>query len=67
MRIILNCEEVVGANRKKIVRLRIGYCTSSGDTIRVNNCGIEIYNALVDGFKNEAFKDKELVVEGERR
>ena len=47
--------------------MRLGYYTSTKDTLRVANCGIEIYNALVDGFKNEGLNDKELVVEGERR
>ena len=67
MRIIINVEEVRGGHQKKVVRMRLGYYTSTKDTLRVSNCGIEIYNALVDGFKNEGLSDKELVVEGERR
>ena len=67
MRIIINVEEVRGGHQKKVVRMRLGYYTSNKDTLRVANCGIEIYNALVDGFKNEGLNDKELVVEGERR
>lgn len=67
MRIIINVDEVRSGHQKKAVRMRLGYYTSAEDTLRVSNCGIEIYNALVDGFKNEGLSDKELVVEGERR
>ena len=67
MRIIINVEEVRGGHQKKGVRMRLGYYTSTKDTLRVSNCGIESYNALVDGFRNECLNDKELVVEGERR
>lgn len=66
MRIIINVEEVRGCHQKKMVRMRLGYNSSIKDSLRVTNCGIEIYNALVDGFRNEGLSDKELVVEGER-
>ena len=67
MRIIINVEEARGGHQKKGVRMRLGYYTSTKDTLRVSNCGIEIYNTLVDGFRNKGLNDKELVVEGERR
>ena len=58
MRIIINVEEVRGGHQKKVVRVRLGYYTSTKDTLRVSNCGIEIYNALVDGLRTKVLTTK---------
>jgi len=50
MRIILDIDETKDANNRKAVRLRSKYYRSSGDGLRVYNCGIGIYNLLVEAF-----------------
>ena len=52
MRIIINIDEAIDPDRpgKKTVRVRTGYYFSSGDELRIQNCGVEIYNVLKEGF-----------------
>ena len=68
MRIIINIEAVKDPNRhgRKTVRVRTGYQISSGDEIRVQNCGVEIYNVLKEGF-GRGFDGGLVIHEGERK
>jgi len=50
MRIIINIDEAKDGNGKKAVRVRTGYYFSGGDELRVQNCGVEIYGLIKEGF-----------------
>ena len=52
MRIIINIDAVNDPERygKKAVRVRTGYTFNSNDKLAVQNCGVEIYNIIKDGF-----------------
>lgn len=72
MRIILNIDECTppaktgGKPGLRKIRLRVNYYTSSGDSLRTQNCGVEIYNLLQEAFSN-SFEGGILEFEGERR
>ena len=67
MRIIINIDAAKDPNRpgKKAVRVRTGYYLNSGDDLRIQNCGVEIYAALKEGF-GRGFEGGEIIHEGER-
>lgn len=66
MRIIINIDEAKDGNGKKAVRVRTGYYFSSGDELRVQNCGVEIYNILKEGF-GRGFNGGLVIHEGEKK
>ena len=68
MRIIINIDEVKDPDRigKKTIRVRTGYYFSSGDKLRIQNCGVEIYNTLKEGF-GRGFEGGLIIHEGERK
>ena len=67
MRIILDLDKHRDErDGKRKVRLRVKYYTSSGDDLRVHNCGVEIYNLLMEGFEH-SFSGGIIVFEGEKR
>ena len=68
MRIIINIDAVKDPERpgKKTVRVRTGYYFSGGDELRSQNCGVEIYNVLKEGF-GRGFDGGLVIHEGERR
>ncbi len=67
MRIIINIDAVKDPDRpgKKTVRVRTGYTFSSGDELRIQNCGVELYNILKESF-GHGFKGGIVIHEGER-
>ena len=68
MRIIINIDEVKDPDRigKKTVRVRTGYYFNDGDKLRIQNCGVEIYNILKEGF-GCGFEGGLMIHEGERK
>ncbi len=54
MRITLNIDEhsPSGKPRDRKIRLRMGYYFDNGDKIQVQNCGVEIYNLIKEGFEH---------------
>ena len=68
MRIIINIDAVKDPDRigKKTVRVRTGYYFSSGDKLRIQNCGVEIYNIIKEGF-GRGFEGGLVIHEGERK
>lgn len=64
MRIIINVEEAKDAKGKKTVRVRTGYTFNAADCLRIQNCGVEIYKIIVDGF-GRGFEGGVMVHEGE--
>ena len=68
MRIIINIDAVKDPERpgKKAVRVRAGYYFSSGDELRIQNCGVEIYNILKEVF-GRGFDGGLIIHEGERK
>jgi hypothetical protein len=68
MRIIINIDAVKDPDRygKKAVRVRTGYTFNSGDKLAVQNCGVEIYNLLKEGF-GRGFEGGIIIHEGERK
>jgi len=50
MRIIIDIDEVRDREKGKSVRVRTKWYNNSGDCLRVRNCGVEIYNAIKEGF-----------------
>ena len=68
MRIIINIDAVKAPDRigKKIVRVRTGYYFSNGDKLRIQNCGVEIYNILKEGF-GRGFEGGLIIHEGEKK
>lgn len=66
MRIIINVEEARHGARRN-VRARIGWYGNGGENVRVRNCGVEIYNAIVEAFQNGGFSGGEIVIEGEKK
>ncbi len=67
MRIMINIDAVKDPERpgKKAVRVRTGYTFSSGDEIRIMNCGVEIYNIIKEGFA-QGFEGGLVIHEGHR-
>jgi hypothetical protein len=67
MRIIINIDAVKDPERpgKKTVRVRTGYYFSGGE-LRIQNCGVEIYNVLKEGF-GRGFEGGLVIHEGERK
>lgn len=63
MRIIINIDQARDADNKRCVRVRTGYHFNAGDSMRVQNCGVEIYNIIVDGF-GKGFTGGEIIHEG---
>ena len=68
MRIIINIVAVKDPDRidKKTVRVRTGYYFSSGDELRIQNCSVEIYNILKEGF-GRGFEGGLIIHEGEKK
>ena len=68
MRILINIDEAKDPDRpgKKTVRVRTGYYFSGGDELRIQNCGVEIYNVLKEGF-GRGFEGGLVIHEGERK
>ena len=68
MRIIINIDAVKDPERhgKNTIRVRTGYYFSNGDKLRVQNCGVEIYNILKDGF-GRGFEGGIIIHEGEKK
>lgn len=68
MRIIINIDEAKDPDRpgKKTVRVRTGYYLSSGDKLRIQNCGVEIYNILKEGF-GRGFEGGIIIHEGKKK
>ena len=68
MRILINIDTVKDPDRrgKKTVRVRTGYYFSGGDELRIQNCGVEIYNILKEGF-GRGFEGGLVIHEGERK
>ena len=68
MRIIINIDAVKDPDRygKKAVRVSTGYTFNSGDKLAVQNCGVEIYNLLKEGF-GRGFEGGIIIHEGERK
>ena len=52
MRIMLDVDEGKDAAGKKAIRIRTSYYHNSKDCLRVRNCGVEIYNLIVESFTN---------------
>ncbi len=68
MRIILNIDEhsPTGKPRDRKIRLRMGYQFNTDDKLRVQNCGVEIYNILKEGFEQN-FSGGIIEFQGERK
>ncbi|MBQ1429107.1 MAG: hypothetical protein IIZ06_05510 [Kiritimatiellae bacterium] len=68
MRIIINIDAVKDPDRigKKTVCVRTGYYFSSGDELGIQNCGVEIYNILKEGFRR-GFEGGLIIHEGEKK
>ena len=68
MRIIIDIDAVKDPYRigKKTVLVRTGYYFSSGDELRIQNCGVEIYNILKEGF-GRGFEGGLIIHEGEKK
>ena len=68
MRIIINIDEAKDPDRpgKKTVRVRTGYYFNSDDELRIQNCGVEIYNILKEGF-GRGFEGGLIIHEGEKK
>lgn len=68
MRIIINIEAVRDPNRRdrKTIRVRTGYDRSTNDSLRIQNCGLEIYNIIKEGFRR-GFEGGLIIHEGERK
>ena len=68
MRILINIDEAKDPDRpgKKTVRVRTGYQISSGDELRIMNCGVEIYDVIKEGF-GSGFEGGLVIHEGERK
>ena len=68
MRIIINIDAVKdpAIRCKKTVRVRTCYYFSGGDELRVQNCGVEIYNIIKDGF-GSGFEGGLIIHEGEKK
>ena len=68
MRIIINIDAVKDPRRigMKAVRVRTGYTFSGGDELRIQNCGVEIYNIIKEGF-GLGFEGGLVIHEGERK
>ena len=65
MRIIINVDEGKDDKGKKAVRVRTGYYFNGKDCLRVRNCGVEIYQCLVDSFSG-AIEGGVIIHEGEK-
>ena len=66
MRIIINIDEGKDERGKKAIRLRSNYYFNGKDGLRVRNCGVEIYDAIKEGF-GSGFVGGEIIHEGERK
>ena len=66
MRIIIDIREGTDAKGKRAVCVKTGWYSSGKDCARVRNCGVEIYNALKDGF-TDGFIGGHVVHDGERK
>lgn len=66
MRILINVDEV-RKDKRKSVRIRVGWQSGCNDDIRVHNCGIEIYKLVEEAFTGGGFTGGEVVIEGERK
>ena len=68
MRIIINIDSVKDPRRigRKAVRVRTGYTFSCGDELRIQNCGVEIYNLIKEGFSS-GFEGGIVIHEGEKK
>lgn len=66
MRIIINITEGKDDKGKKAIRVRTGYTFNSDDCLRVQNCGVEIYECIKDGFGG-GFTGGVIEHEGERK
>ena len=50
MRIIIDIDQARDSHGKRAVRARTKWYANAKDDLRVHNCGVEIYEALKDGF-----------------
>jgi len=50
MRIIINVNQGKDAKGKRAVVVRTGYYFNADDSLRIQNCGVDIYNIIKDGF-----------------
>ena len=68
MRIIINIDEVKDPDRpgKRTIRVRANYYFNDGDKLRVQNCGVEIYNIIKEGF-GRGFEGGIIIHEGEKK
>ena len=68
MRININIDEVKDPDRpgKRTIRVRTGYYFSDGDKLRVQNCGVEIYNIIKEGF-GRGFEGGVIIHDGEKK
>ena len=66
MRIIIDIDEVRDREKGRSVRVRTHWYGNSKDCVRVQNCGMEIYNAIKEGF-DQRTTGGVVVHEGERR
>ena len=66
MRIIINIDEARDEKNQRTIRVRTGYYFSGKDKLRVQNCGVEIYNILKEGF-GRGFEGGLIIHEGEKK
>lgn len=66
MRIIIDVREGTDTKGKRAVICRTHYFRSAKDCLRVYNCGVEIYDAIKEGF-GRGFVGGEIIHEGERK
>ena len=66
MRIMINIDEGKDANKRKAIRVRTNYYFSGDDSLRVRNCGVEIYGVIKEGF-GQCFEGGVIQHEGERK
>ena len=66
MRIIIDISEGRDKRNRKAVKVRTRYFCGNDDCVRVRNCGVEIYNAIREGF-DERMLGGLVEHEGERR
>ena len=68
MRIIMNLDEhsPTGRPQDRKVRMRVGYYFNDDDKIRVQQCGVEIYNLPKEGFER-SFTGGIIEFQGERK
>lgn len=65
MRIIIDLDQV-RREGKKMVRFRTKFYRNGGEPLYVQNCGVEIYNILKEGF-GRGFEGGLVIHEGERK